>query len=117
MLLHITTMPAWQAARIAGDYRSESLSTEGFIHTSTPQQVAGVANARFVGRGDLILLCIDAEKVRAPIRYEPADGDLYPHIYGPLNIDAVTQVVEWMPAPDGTFRLPSSLGHGADGIG
>ena len=107
-IFHITTREAWSQAVGAGTYRGDTLATEGFIHCSTREQVARVANARFHGRSGLVLLCIVPEQVAPEIRYEPAEaGELFPHIYGPLNLDAVTEVVDFPPRADGSFVLPA----------
>ena len=56
-------------------------------------------------------MCIDPNQVVAEIRYENLDiGDnLFPHIYGPLNIDAVTNILEFVPDNNGVFTLPQEL--------
>lgn len=110
MIVHITGRDAWQRARRAGLYAGDTLETEGFIHCSTPQQVIRVADARFHGRRDLLLLCIDRARVQPPIRYEASEGtEQFPHIYGPLNLDAVVEVLSFEPESDGRFRLPEKL--------
>jgi uncharacterized protein (DUF952 family) len=109
-ILHITSRAQWQAAQAAGAYQGDTLATEGFIHCSTPAQVLGPADALFRGRGDLVLLVIDPTNVGPEIRYEGLPGgEQFPHVYGPLNLDAVTRVVPFPPQPDGTFRLPAGL--------
>ncbi len=108
-ILHITTRAEWNAAQQTGEYRPASLDMEGFIHCSTPQQVLGPANAFYHGQHDLVLLVIDPAKLNADLRYEAADGDQFPHIYGPLNLHAVVDVVPFPPREDGTFTLPPSL--------
>ena len=108
-ILHITTRAAWNAAQQGGEYRGDTLDTEGFIHCSTPQQVVRTANRFFRGQPDLVLLVIDPAKLHADLRYEAADGDLFPHIYGPLNSDAVIDVLLFPPQVDGTFMLPKLL--------
>jgi uncharacterized protein (DUF952 family) len=103
-ILHISTAAAWAEAQRAGAYRADSLATEGFIHCSTPAQVAVTANRLYRGRRDLILLRIDPRKVAPEIRYDPAaNGELFPHIYGPLNLDAVVEIIPFPPGADGTF--------------
>ena len=107
IILHICAAGDWEAARPTGAYRSASLETEGFIHCSTPAQAADSAMRHFVGQNDLVLLSIDADKVEAEIKYElAANGNTYPHIYGPLNTSAVVDVVPFPRNPDGTFTLP-----------
>jgi uncharacterized protein (DUF952 family) len=110
LILHITQPEAWAQAHPDGFYRGDTLATEGFIHCSTPQQVVRTANTLFVGQPDLILLCIQPNLVKAEIRYESVEGgEQFPHIYGPLNVDAVVDVIAFPPNTDGTFRLPAAL--------
>nr|HEX4313087.1 DUF952 domain-containing protein [Kofleriaceae bacterium] len=92
-LFHITTRAAWDAARAAGDYRAASLATEGFIHLSTETQWPRTLQRFFAGQRDLVLLAIDPAALRAAVRFEAADGEPFPHLYGPLNSDAVVEVV------------------------
>ena len=109
MILHICPSAAWHDVT-DGQYRCRSLETEGFIHCSTPEQVIEVANYLFRGQRGLVLLVIDSERVRARILDEDAgNGKLYPHIYGPLNIDAVVRTAPFEPRQDGTFTLPSGF--------
>ena len=107
-ILHITTRQEWQHALEAGAYTADTLFTEGFIHCSLPGQVVDVANARFRGNRGLILLCIDPDAVEADVRYE-GETERYPHIYGPLNLDAVTRIIDFPPDPDGRFTLPDGV--------
>ena len=108
MIFHITKREAWDSAKALGTYRTEMFPIEGFIHCSTPNQVIQVANVRFRGQTGLVLLSIDANKVTPEIRYENLEGgqQLFPHIYGELNIDAVVHVTKFEPAADGYFTLP-----------
>jgi uncharacterized protein (DUF952 family) len=101
LIYHITSRTAWEHAQQAGAYRAESLTAQGFIHCSTLEQVPRVAQAVFRGQQGLVLLCIDIDKLTAELRYEPPDpnipaqhysGELFPHLYGTLNIDAVVRV-------------------------
>ncbi|NEU72446.1 DUF952 domain-containing protein [Hassallia byssoidea VB512170] len=110
IILHITRREEWEKAKLAGFYRGDTLDSEGFIHCSTPTQVIKVANFRFRSQGDLVLLCIDSQKVEPEIRYEGVE-DLFPHVYGALNVDAVLGVVEFVCGEDGFFELPR---HGVD---
>jgi uncharacterized protein (DUF952 family) len=95
LIYHITTAADWAQAQRDGQYvkstLDRTLAEEGFIHASQPEQVALVANAFYQGVPDLVLLTIDTERVSSPIRYEqvPSQDLPYPHIYGPLNLDAV----------------------------
>lgn len=110
-IYHITTKAEWQQARLIQAYMADSLSTEGFIHCSTREQILGTANAYFKGRKNLVILCIESERVQASIQYEHPEGDprVFPHIYGPLNIKAVLFTVDFPPEPDGSFKLPKEI--------
>ncbi|HTI51971.1 MAG TPA: DUF952 domain-containing protein [Planctomycetaceae bacterium] len=94
-ILHITTRAAWEQGVASGEYRSDSLRTEGFIHCSTKAQIPGVVSRFFAGETDLVVLRIDEAAVAAPIRWEQARdaSDTFPHIYGPLNRNAVIDVL------------------------
>lgn len=110
VILHITKYAQWEEAKSRGSYCGDTLPTEGFIHCSTPQQVVRVANAFFKSQEGLVLLCIESNKVEAEIKYEGVDeGECFPHIYGPLNIDAVVQVLKFEPGEEGLFVLPEGL--------
>ncbi len=106
-IYHITQRAAWEQAQTAGGYRGDTLSSDGFIHCSRHEQVADVANAIFQGEPDLVLLRIDEAKVKPQIRYEDCyeAGETFPHIYGPLNLDAVVDIIDFPPLDDGTFRF------------
>jgi uncharacterized protein (DUF952 family) len=107
ILLHITQRAAWEAAKTRGEYRADSLEADGFIHASLPDQAVGTANLIYRGIPDLVILAIDDERVRVEVKWEPApDAQVYPHIYGPLNLDAVVAVKPFPPSADGTFVLP-----------
>ena len=109
LILHITLRSHWQTAQQEGAYRADSLGTEGFIHCSTPAQVVSTANAYYHGQSGLVLLCIETDLVESEIRYEAAHGEYFPHLYGSLNLDAVTEVIDFKPDADGNFTLPIEL--------
>jgi uncharacterized protein (DUF952 family) len=109
-ILHITPRAAWEQARAAGVYRGDTLDAEGFIHCSTVDQVVATANRYFRGRADLVLLVIDPARVGPEIRYEPSpEGERFPHVYGPLDLGAVTRALPLEPGADGAFSLPPEL--------
>jgi uncharacterized protein (DUF952 family) len=85
----------------------QTLEQQGFIHCSDAGQVAGVANFVFKGLDGLLLLEIDPDRVRARVQYDDVPGQRapYPHIYGPLNIDAVVNVRPFDAGQDGVFRF------------
>jgi len=120
IIYHIAKHRDWEAAQEAGEYRTASLDGEGFIHCSTVEQVIDVANSFYLGQRGLVLLKIEVARLAAPMIWEPPahppgsmqpraqSGDLFPHLYGPLNLDAVVAVAEFTPGPDGRFNLPAS---------
>ena len=113
MIFHILSRREWDDAVARGSYAPQSLCGDGFIHCSTSAQVIDTANRFYRGQRDLIVLCIDEMRLNAELKYEaPATsqgelaGELFPHLYGELNIDAVVRVVELRCEADGSFRLP-----------
>lgn len=103
--LHLTERALWEQGLAAGEYRRADLIEDGFIHCLTAETLVRVANKHYVGRPDLVLLVIDEARVQCPVKWEPAsDGKLYPHIYGPLNPDAVVEVLGYGPGPTGQFE-------------
>ncbi len=120
VIYHIAARADWDAAQQTGLYRSPSLPVEGFIHCSMAAQVERSANKFFSGRQDLLLLVIDTARLTSELRIEsPIDprthqpevgrSDLFPHIYGTLNTDAVVRVVPFLPGDDGRFTLPADI--------
>jgi uncharacterized protein (DUF952 family) len=116
MILHILRRVDWESALERGIYTPASLATEGFIHCSTAQQILDTANRFYRGQEGLVVLCIDESRLETLPRYEPptfalddAPSGLFPHLYGPLNLDAVIRVVKFPSCADGTFKLPAAL--------
>lgn len=89
-LFHITTRTAWEAAKPTGEYRPPSLASEGFIHLSTAAQWRATRERFYRDVPDLVLLHI--EPAGLDIRYERADDDDFPHLYGPLPASAIIDV-------------------------
>jgi uncharacterized protein (DUF952 family) len=118
MILHITTRTDWENALSAGQYTAPSLQNEGFIHCSTLKQTIDTANMFFKGQNGLVLLCIDETKLNRQLKYEDPTGSgvydsrvdkLFPHIYGPFDLDAVVKVVDFPSNEDGSFKLPDGV--------
>lgn len=111
-IYHIATRSDWEQARAAGQYTRSSagktLAEEGFIHASQASQLTRTANKFYRDVPDeLLVLVIDTGRLRSELRYEPVPGaELpFPHIYGPLNVDAVIEARPLEPEPDGTFAF------------
>jgi uncharacterized protein (DUF952 family) len=110
MIYHIVSKSDWAAVGDAPHYRGDTLATEGFIHCSNLEQVMDTADHYFRGREDLVLLQINPDRLQSPLKYEDAgDGRLFPHIFGPMEVDAVMAVIEFPLNEDGGFDLPEFL--------
>jgi uncharacterized protein (DUF952 family) len=94
MIYHVVPKSKWDTALQQEYYEADSLTGEGFIHMSTKDQVAGVLHRYYKGQKDLLLLHIDETKLTAELKYElaPSVNELFPHLFGRLNLDAVTEV-------------------------
>ncbi len=106
--MHICAADEWRVAEDLGEHRPASLDAVGFVHLSAPEQVHLPANRLYAGRPDLLLLHIDPVLLTAPVRWEPGvpsdpESMLFPHLYGPLPVAAVTSVTPYQPGPDGSF--------------
>jgi len=108
-VFHLTARAAYAAAFDAGVYESPSLASEGFIHCSTRAQLARTAQRFFRGQSGLVILCLDAAKLDAALKYEPADGELFPHVHGAIPLDTIVAVIDFPCRSDGGFELPGEL--------
>lgn len=111
MIYHIIKRSDWETAATQNSYAPLSLQDEGFIHCSTKAQILFPANQLYRGQSDLLLLQIDPEKVIPAIVYEDCyeTGHDFPHIYGPLNLDAVVKTIPFPSGEDGLFELPDGV--------
>jgi uncharacterized protein (DUF952 family) len=93
-IFHVLSIEAWEAAVAAGSYRPDSLGTEGFIHFSYAAQVAAMTNRYYRELDQLQVIEVDPGLVGGELRVEPspATGEFFPHLYGPLPIDAVVSI-------------------------
>jgi uncharacterized protein (DUF952 family) len=116
MIYHLTSRQAWHDAQARGGYHAESLEREGFIHCSTRTQVPPVAEKYYAGQQGILLLEIDLSLLSSELRWEPPsggtpppgvpEGELFPHVYGPINLDAIVKVHDLESNPDGSYKLP-----------
>ena len=121
MIYHITSKQALAEAQAKGEYTASSLQSEGFIHCSTEKQVLAVANAFYRGQKGLVLLKLDENRIKSQVKWEapaapPADGisesDLFPHIYGAINLDAIISTIDFEPdSPTGLFNNQSLISN------
>ena len=111
-ILHAASRTAWSDAQKTGEYAADSLAGQGFIHCSKASQILRVANSFYAGQHGLVLLVIDPARLTSELRWEPGVDiaiQLFPHIYGTINLDAVVDVLEFEPGVDGSFQLPAAL--------
>jgi uncharacterized protein (DUF952 family) len=96
MIYHVVAKSQWEQALAQGFYEAPSLAIEGFIHLSKQEQVQGVLERYYQGQVNLLLLHVDENKLKATLTYEiaPSVNEEFPHLFGPLNIDAVVTVTE-----------------------
>jgi glutathione S-transferase len=118
-LYHLALEAEWEeAVRRGGPYRrstlGRSLDEQGFIHCSLPHQAQTVADSFYRDRDDVVLLVIDARRVGAEVRVEPVgdSGDRFPHIYGPLPLEAVERADPVPLDARGRLDLGPLLDHG-----
>ena len=109
LIYHIAFAEDWALGSRVGEYtistRGRTLAQQGFIHASDAHQVAAVANFIFQADDGLIVLTIDTDRLQSPVRYEnvPGSDEAFPHIYGPINADAVIAATPLERGPDGRF--------------
>lgn len=97
LIYHICKRDDWEQALHCGSYRAASLEVDGFIHASRKEQLPSVARRYFHGQVGLVLLAIDPSRLTARLQDDPVEDDTYPHIYGPINLDAVLEVTDFGP--------------------
>lgn len=86
----------WRAAQTSGLYLSADLAIEGFLHTSTAEQVAGVAQRYYAGRADLVLLEIQTRAIQPILRWEASTGgESFPHVYGGIPLLEISRVASF----------------------
>jgi uncharacterized protein (DUF952 family) len=109
LIYKICPEPLWRDAERAGVFTGAAIDlADGYIHFSTAAQVAETAARHFAGQRALVLVAVDAEALGDALRYEPSrGGDLFPHLYAPLTLDAVRRVEPLPLGEDGRHVLPA----------
>ena len=106
IIFHLAFRADWEAGVAAGEYVAPSLAEEGFIHASADEeQMLRVAARLFAGRTDLLALEVDIDRLHeeSPVIREAArSGEIYPHVYGPINPGAVVRVRRLIPDAAGS---------------
>ena len=112
IIYHLIQLADWEAAQASGEIRPDSLAAEGFIHCSGDEkQALAVAARLYTGREGMLALEVDTRYLGSPVKREPSrSGEIYPHIYGPLNTSAVRRVRPMEVDADGNFHLAGDPG-------
>lgn len=97
----------WATAAARGAYDGSPVDRQdGFIHFSTAAQAQETARRHFAGQADLVVLEVEADELGGALRWEASrGGDLFPHLYGPLDVDLVRAVID---APLGPGGVPQT---------
>jgi len=108
MIYKICPASAWREAERQGVYRGSAVDIrDGFIHFSLPSQVAETARKHFAGQTGLFLIAVDADALGEALRWEPSRNDeLFPHLYGELDLGAVTAILDLRTRSDGSHAIP-----------
>lgn len=107
IIYKIATKAEWAAADEKGVFAGAPIDlADGYIHFSTAGQVKETAAKHFAGMDGLLLVAIDPSKLGAALKYEPSrGGQLFPHLYAPLDLSAVIRV-DPLPWADGAHVFP-----------
>jgi len=107
-IYHFTPKDRWAEGKAVNRYLPEAFSEEGFIHCSTLQQILGSANKHADKTKEHILLKINPKALTSKLLYELSGSGAgpFPHIYGPLNNEAVIEEFDFPLQEDGTFQIP-----------
>ena len=107
----ITPASAWREAERQGVYRgSPDDLRDGYIHFSTASQISETARKHYFGQTGLFLVAVDADALGDALRWEPSrNDDLFPHLYGELDLGAVTAILDMRARSDGTHDIPELI--------
>jgi uncharacterized protein (DUF952 family) len=109
-LYKIMSKQEWEKAQAQGIYEgSEVDRRDGFIHLSAAHQVRATAQKHFSGKTDLVLISVNEVNLGPSLKWEVSrGGDLFPHIYGPLQLDATGEAAP-LPLVNGIHQFPPGL--------
>jgi len=88
-----------------GVWDPPSRAVDGFIHASPAEQLSRVANKHYAHLAEVVVVLLQHERLTSEIRWEPATGGLYPHIYGPINMSAAAGHLTFARNEAGTFDI------------
>lgn len=107
LIFHVATSEYFESHKSNNKYQPESLDSKGFIHCSKGSQIEKTANRLFPDEDEILLLIIDISTLSAEVKYEVDEqsGEKFPHVYGPLNIDAVMDKINIFAEETGDFKI------------
>lgn len=108
LIYKICPRALWREAEGSGVFRGAPVDlADGYIHFSTAAQAVETAAKHFAGQDDLLLVAVEEARLGEALRYEPSrGGQLFPHLYGPLPLDAVAWVKPLPLGADGAHAFP-----------
>ncbi|MER2269593.1 DUF952 domain-containing protein [Methylobacterium oxalidis] len=111
LIYKICPKTLWRAAEAEGRFTGAPVDhADGYIHFSTDVQARETAARHFAGQDDLLLVSVEADALGPALRYEPSrGGDLFPHFYGDLSLDAVRGVHDLPLGADGRHVFPDAF--------
>lgn len=111
LVFKIVGVAAWAEAEAAGRFTGAPVDVaDGYIHFSTAEQVRETASRHFASQKDLLLVAVEADALGPALRWEPSRGNaLFPHLYGPLPLDAVRWTTPLPLDADGRHRFPDAI--------
>lgn len=107
----IATKPQWAEAEKSGIFNGAPIDlADGYIHFSTATQARETAAKHFAGQSDLLLVSVDEAMLGDTLKYEVSRGDqLFPHLYGKLSLETVTEVVDMPLDSEGNHIFPADF--------
>ena len=111
VIYKIVTSEQWSSAQQQGEFLGAAIDLDdGFIHFSTGDQVQETVEKYFQGQLDLLIVAVDSDRLGQSLKWEPSrGGDLFPHLYGKLSLDAVISVDDLPLGKGGAFIYPAEL--------
>lgn len=111
LIYKIMSRSEWEAFNKDGVFKGSEVDLkDGFIHFSTKEQTAETANKHFSSQNGLVLVAVDDKVLGEALTYEPSrGGQLFPHLYAPLALDAIDSSTSFNPADNGVFQFPEDF--------
>jgi uncharacterized protein (DUF952 family) len=108
LIFKVATAENFETARGEAGYLGMPVDdADGYMHFSTAAQLRETVRRYFAGQTELVLLGVDVGAIGEDLRWEPSrGGDLFPHLYAPLPLDAITHSAPLSVEADGSAALP-----------